>query len=251
MFNVKKIILLFILTPFIGSASDLIQDTIRYDKQLNIAYKAAIKQLNKTQILKLRKAQRLWIKYRNAICEFERDLSNKEHWIEKDISNAKSLECISRLSKARTIELRKYSQLANGAQKETNQNEINIDRSIIKNENALEGWIFYGISLKVWPIELNQNGKPNLYKREVFARSKTATVWQELREKKAVNQDNDLDSLVSINEAGFMREYVWLYINNNSKNIPKNLRLNTFKQWMSIYLPEHKAIVNTGVTVPI
>jgi hypothetical protein len=67
--------------------------------------------LNDTQKLALRNAQRLWIKYRDAICDFEGNMFKAEHWIEDVISNPKSLKCISRLSLTRTKELNKYSEL--------------------------------------------------------------------------------------------------------------------------------------------
>lgn len=109
MFQLKKVLCILIIIPFICSAKEPIKNAIKYDNQLNIAYKNAIKQLSKNQKTKLKKAQRLWIKYRNAICEFEGDLPNKGHWIEDDISNSQSLKCISRLSIARTKELNEYT----------------------------------------------------------------------------------------------------------------------------------------------
>jgi hypothetical protein len=136
-------------------------------------------------------------------------------------------------------------------QKNTNQNQIILDRSVMSNQNTSTGWMAYGLSLKAWPVELDQNGKPSLYKREVFARSKTALIWQELREKKTVTPDVNLDALVSINDANYMGEYVWVYIYKGVGVQPKGLGLSKFKKWMSINLPEHKAVINTGVSVPI
>ena len=135
--------------------------------------------------------------------------------------------------------------------KETGQNQIILDRSVMANQNTSTGWMAYGLSLKAWPVELDKNGKPSLYKREVFARSKTALIWQELREKKTVNPDADLDALVSINDANYMAEYVWSYIYKGVGDQPSGLELGKFKQWMTINLPEHKAVINTGVSVPI
>ena len=125
-------------------------------------------------------------------------------------------------------------------QKNTNQNQIILDRSVMSNQNTSTGWMAYGLSLKAWPVELDQNGKPSLYKREVFARSKTALIWQELRESKTVNPDVYLDALVSINDANYMGEYVWLLIYKGFGEQPKSLDLNKFKEWMVINLPEHK-----------
>ena len=135
--------------------------------------------------------------------------------------------------------------------KETGQNQIILDRSIMSNQNTSTGWMAYGLSLKAWPVELDKNGKPSLYKREVFARSKTAQIWQELRENKTVNPDTDLDALVLINDANYMKEYVWSYIYKSVGDQPSGLELDKFKQWITVNLPEHKAVINTGVSVPI
>ena len=114
----------------------------------------------------------------------------------------------------------------------------------------MHGWMFYGMALKTWPIELEENGQPNLYKRELFARTKTAQIWQELKGNKAVTSDKYLDELVNIYEAGFMKEYVWAYIRKSSR-IQSSLKLDKFKHWMFVNLPDHKAIINTGIKVPI
>jgi hypothetical protein len=135
--------------------------------------------------------------------------------------------------------------------KVTVQNQIILDRSVMSNQNTSTGWMAYGLSLKAWPVELDKNGKPNLYEREVFARSKTALIWQGLRDKKTVNPDEYLDALVAINDANFMAEYVWSFIYKASVVQPSSLKLGKFKQWMTANLPGHKAVINTGVSVPI
>jgi hypothetical protein len=107
--------------------------------------------------------------------------------------------------------------------KETNQNQIILDRSVMSNQNTSTGWMA----------------------------SKTALIWQELREKKTVKPDTYLDALVLINDANYMAEYVWSYIYKDIGDQPSALELGKFKQWMTVNLPEHKAVINTGVSVPI
>ena len=134
---------------------------------------------------------------------------------------------------------------------DTAQNQIILDRSVMSNQNSSTGWMAYGLSLKAWLVELGKNGKPNLYKREVFARSKTALIWQELRENKTVTPDKDLDALVAINDANYMGEYVWIYIHKSLGMQPSGLKLDQFMQWMTANLLDYKAVINTGVSVPI
>ncbi|RHW74573.1 lysozyme inhibitor LprI family protein [Colwellia sp. RSH04] len=245
---IKKIAFLLTITPFLCSAGDLVKSAIQHDEQLNIAYKNTVKILNKNQIKKLKKAQLLWIRYRDAVCEFESDLPKKGHWIKSNIADSNSLECISRLSAERTKELDLYSKLIGSSKKDIRNDQIIIGKSILNDKNAMHGWLFYGMALKTWPIELEESGQPNLYKRELFARSKTAQIWQELKANKAVTPDKYLDELVIIYEAGFMEEYVWAYIRKSGRT-QNNLKLDKFKQWIFVNLPDHKAIIHTGVKV--
>jgi len=135
--------------------------------------------------------------------------------------------------------------------KDVSQNSITLDRNVMNNENSFKGWLFYGMALKMWPVELDVHGDTDLYKREVFARSKVALIWQELRQKNSVTPDTDLDALVSVYDAGYMREYVWIYIHKSNSGIPNDLKLDKFEQWMAINLPKHEAIIEPGVTVPV
>lgn len=124
MFNLKKLVYILITIPFICSAKDLIKDAIEHDKRLNVAYESTMKLLDKPHKLKLKNTQLLWIKYRNAMCEFENDLPNNRHWIENEISNSQQLECISKLSITRIEELNKYGRAATQQQKKNNKNQI-------------------------------------------------------------------------------------------------------------------------------
>jgi len=108
--KLRNIILLLVMIPHLTYAEDLTKNAIQHDYELNVAYKNVMKTLNEEQKEKLRDAQRLWIRYRDASCDFENIALKDGHWIEEDISNSKSLECISRLSVIRTKELNRYSE---------------------------------------------------------------------------------------------------------------------------------------------
>lgn len=124
MFNLKKLVYIMISIPFICSAKDLIKDAIEHDKRLNITYESTMKLLDKSHKAKLKNTQLLWIKYRNAMCEFENDLPNNRHWIENETSNSQQLECISKLTITRIEELSKYGRAATQHQKKKKKNQI-------------------------------------------------------------------------------------------------------------------------------
>ena len=107
----KKLSMIIISTLVISTccyAEDITKDAIHLDNKLNASYKNIMSLLASEQKSKLRDAQRLWIKYRDAACDFEAGISKNQHWIEKDVSKSKAIECISRLSAVRTKELNKY-----------------------------------------------------------------------------------------------------------------------------------------------
>lgn len=124
MLNLKIVVYILILIPFICSAKDLIKDAIEHDKRLNNTYESIMELLDKPHKSSLKKAQLLWIKYRNTMCEFENDLPNHRHWIENEISNSQQLECISRLSITRAEELNKYAKATIQQQKKNNKNQV-------------------------------------------------------------------------------------------------------------------------------
>ncbi|MBL4815154.1 MAG: DUF1311 domain-containing protein [Shewanella sp.] len=143
MFNLKKLVCVLIVIPFICSAKDLIKDAIEHDKRLNVTYESTMKLLDKSHKLKLKKAQLLWTKYRNTMCEFENDLPNHRHWIENEISNSQQLECISRLSITRKKELNEYAKSAIQQQKNNNKNQVNLELDARTLKLNVKGESFY------------------------------------------------------------------------------------------------------------
>lgn len=134
-------------------------------------------------------------------------------------------------------------------QKTVSNSDIVLDPNLIGNDNTAPGWIAYGLALKAWTPTYDESGEPDLYEREVYARSKAASIWQELLAAKKVKPAPELDDLSKIHQAGYMREYVWRYIFLSTGDTPENVDLAAFEQWMSTNLPEHVARINTGVLV--
>lgn len=129
--------------------------------------------------------------------------------------------------------------------------DVIISPKLLENKNSSTGWLAYGIALKAWEIELDKNNKPDLFKREVYARSTTAKIWRELRENKSNDADPALDALVAINNAGLMTEYVSVYIFRNADLQLDNAAMTKFSDWMDQNLPAHNATLDPGVMVPI
>ena len=134
------------------------------------------------------------------------------------------------------------------SKKDTSINLV-IGNELYENKNGSSAWFAYGLSLIAWEVELDKNNKPDLLKREIFARSSAAQVWEELREKQSVTEDPALDALVLIHNSGFMHEYVSIYIFHDSKTDLNSASIDKFTEWMAQNLPGHKAVINPGVSV--
>lgn len=85
-----------------GGTSDIVaclnEKTAAWDKKLNDAYREALKDARPEQAEKLRAAQRLWIQYRDANCEYYA-------YGEGSIARIDAAECLRSMTEARAKEL--------------------------------------------------------------------------------------------------------------------------------------------------
>jgi uncharacterized protein YecT (DUF1311 family) len=72
--------------------------TAQWDKKLNAAYKNALDAAQPKQREQLRKAQRLWVQYRDANCAYY-------YMGEGSIARVEAADCMKRMTKARAEEL--------------------------------------------------------------------------------------------------------------------------------------------------
>lgn len=126
---------------------------------------------------------------------------------------------------------------------------IKVNQSVMKNRNSLAGWLSYGMALAAWKPVNDTSGKLNFYEREVYARESTALIWQDLKKDGKKLPDPDLDALVLITKSGFIREYVWVFLRQPNWILPDGLKLHKFTDWIKTNLPNHKPVINPGVSL--
>ena len=121
--------------------------------------------------------------------------------------------------------------------------EIVVDRSVP--QHALAPWLAYAGSRVVWMektfFERNPGAAAYRYSfaEEVEARDWCAQVWRDLKAKDG-RSDRYLDDLVAVQEAGFLREYTWVFLRDAGWSAPEGLRLTEFDQWRRLHLPAHR-----------
>jgi hypothetical protein len=88
------------------------------------------------------------------------------------------------------------------------------------------------------------------FDEEVEARKTMAQIWKELKEKDQGCKDRYLDELLPVHEADFMREYIWIYLRQQSwSGQPKDLRLKEFSQWQQLHLREHQSETHGNIKI--
>jgi len=137
----------------------------------------------------------------------------------------------------------------NASQPAKKTSEIHLDKNVLNNENTTSVWLAYGLALQVWKPVYLEDGSPDLFKREVYARKTVSKIWKEMKQDDAVKADPDLDALEQIMNAGYMAEYLWTYLKNDDWYNTGNLRLAEFEEWANENLSSHKPVTNTGVYV--
>lgn len=113
------------------------------------------------------------------------------------------------------------------------------------------GWSFYVFELASWDCMNKEFSETIQYEQEVYARGKAASFWKTSKQVGGQEADPGLDALEAIEDAGFMREYVWTYLKRPGWNEPEGLRLKEFESWMRERLPDHRPVVDPGISMKL
>ncbi len=89
------------------------------------------------------------------------------------------------------------------------------------------------------PLPTGSESSTPSYEEEVFARDALASLWATLRE--GPEPDSYLETLTKVKEAGFLREYVHVFlVRQDSTKGGHTLRLTEFEEWRGLHLVDHK-----------
>lgn len=91
--------------------------------------------------------------------------------------------------------------------------------------------------------------QPPGFEEEVAARDTAVEIYVGLKEK-----DRDLNvayfnDLVRVRAAGFIREYVWVYLHRGDWSDPGELRLKEFEDWRRANLSGHRAVTYGSISL--
>jgi len=79
------------------------------------------------------------------------------------------------------------------------------------------------------------------YQEELAARDTLARAWAAQKKLASAVQDEYLDALLQVSQAGFLHEYVWVFLRSTSwSDAPSDSRLAKFATWSAKNLSGHK-----------
>jgi hypothetical protein len=113
-----------------------------------------------------------------------------------------------------------------------------------RSATAQAAWIGYATALAHLAMNSSENPAPGLiepsFDQEVAARQFMVSVWVGNLEDEKAPLDPYLEDLRRVEEAGFMREYAWVYLRRSYwASVPLDLKLDLFEQWSAEHLHSH------------
>jgi hypothetical protein len=104
-----------------------------------------------------------------------------------------------------------------------------------KNKDILGPWVSYTIARAA--CVKSQNGNLT-FSCEALGREMLVSSWVDAKKQSPAAADPYLDALLTVNEAGFLKPYVWVYFGSASWEGPPD-NLEAFQAWASTHLTEH------------
>ncbi len=126
-----------------------------------------------------------------------------------------------------------------------------------KYDSDIEGvvWLAYGVALANWASSSGELERAPLgpyvpsFEGEVAARTMLIKIWHELLEKNP-KPFAYMDALVRVEQAGFLREYVWtVHWRSSWKQQPADLRIAEFYAWQRKELVGHEPRTGSRVRI--
>lgn len=125
--------------------------------------------------------------------------------------------------------------------------KVKVDASLRNDPTAIVVWIAYGLGLAMNHPGLDAEQAAGLhtyvptFDSEYSARKNQVVVWGQIKAKDPTIANAYMTQLVAIDQAGFLREYVWEYYWRQGWVEPRDLNIAKFDAWRQQNLPGLKA----------
>ena len=114
------------------------------------------------------------------------------------------------------------------------------DVALHDDDPALQSWVSYSLTRSACQLLIGGDNpaRANSFDCELTARRHLLETWREQQDDDAV--DSYLDELLLVEVAGYLPEYVAHYFGKKSWTLPRDLRMQSFKEWRRMELRRHK-----------
>lgn len=109
-------------------------------------------------------------------------------------------------------------------------------------DSTVRSWVAYSLGRSTCQLAIGGDNpaRSHSFDCELKARMVLVDTW--LEETKFTDEtDGYLDQLVAVSDAGFLDEYVWVFLRREGWTRPDGLELDRFAEWRDERLPEHRA----------
>lgn len=116
-------------------------------------------------------------------------------------------------------------------------------RALVDDDPALQSWVSYSLTRSTCQLGI---GGPNparedSYDCELSARTDLLATWREKKQRRPAISDTYLDTLLAVQDAGFLQEYVDDQFGRRHWEKPDGLKTGEYDRWMSRHFPRHRS----------
>lgn len=118
------------------------------------------------------------------------------------------------------------------------------ERALSDFDPALQSWVSYSLTRSACQLAIGGDNpaRNTSFDCELVARRHLVETWEEQRARRAGSEDDYLDQLAQVQEAGFLPEYVAHYLKRREWRLPADLDRQSFSGWRRQHLDGHRPL---------
>jgi hypothetical protein len=116
------------------------------------------------------------------------------------------------------------------------------DVALQDDDPVLQSWVSYSLTRSACQLQIGGKNpaRATSFECEFLARQHLIETWREQRAESDTFNNEYLDDLLGVEQAGFLGEYVARFLRRNSWQLPTMLKMPEFDAWRRQHLRRHK-----------
>ena len=116
-------------------------------------------------------------------------------------------------------------------------------QALMDDDPVLQSWASYSLTKSACQLEAGSENPARFssFDCELMARKHLLETWGEQRPEFPGIENDYLDSLVGVRDAGFLDEYVVYYFKASDWQVPAEVDVPSFRHWQKSHIPAHRA----------